>query len=1849
MPMATFQGRAETSAGANRKRRAIPPAYGAQAFHVPPTANESGATQGFVPPPRAATHTPPHATTNGDFATSSPVTAPPFAAPAPATFTVGASPHIAPVQSFSPVTSPLPGVAAPQTATLNDTPSPATSSSPPVGLPPPGAGRRDAATSASGRTRRLAAPTASYAAEKPLMGSGPQPPTAVFAAPQQPAFMPEPVLAQPVASLSPARIAPTTFAPQQSAKEAISTPSPALSPSMFSPVGKGVHLFDSKPEHSSHPATRAVPTLPTTTADFFALDENENDSSDLFGAPAAPNAINTTPQVLDNRLTQPQVVNRLFEATPSPSPPPNNFPPLAAQTPQLSNSAAGLFDDESDGTSSSELFGTPSITLKPATASFSPAEEKVTPHVAVTAPTPSKSTQQNTSNVFSSSPANSNTSDLFGEDDGDDFLSFEPAPSAHVTTSIHPVQEKVEHVSSMTSHQVPTLNASQDTQPAISFLRLAEDVAVSTPIAPAGSPAPFSDSETMSFQSEPAIMVTPMDTPKSRSISIDENGAPSLPSTTNPTLNNQNASFKPSIDINNSDDLFGDDDGEDLDFGSFAPTVASPAVPVQTPQITSSSPMVDTIPEVKGESIQKNADLSLPSSALAISPSTFIPPVTSQDPLFGDEDDEGDSFTSFVAPQKATTTTDQFSALPPAPSLAKISEPIEVGPPVASIAEKAPIPTLEEAPKKEEIEEEKFEESPVLMAPPPASSRASGRASGPKRPRHFQYTAGQAIPVPSQQELAKTGPPPKSSAATNQEVAAPPPKSTPFIPLSGTPLNNPIQVHQETGGDTFANGPIGRGTPEPQTSTNVTPNVATPAQFVPGANPPTFLAAPTPFMVAPSVLVNPVVAQDESQVNDFGHGDHSSSHEQSEGKKPSLFEPLGQLQSRGLNWFKSTIATVMSPNHESEQPKQERFDSPEPIPSYPTFQPLHRDEEGEKSNAADSRPPLPFAVPAVGSVPLPRVGGAAKKKGARPGPFKSAVASAPNALAPSLPPNGTSPAPITSQSTSVNTSSGISSDGVSHSSPDVQESLDAPPATQSHASHLPPTSSVSLPEDDHFQVASGLVSFDYDENSASKGSAIVAADPFGSDEHVSASDLFSKLRSSSQAQSAQIPPINTTSSDAKCEILASPATSQLIAKSQGISPSNTLNDSKEDLPNQQKSSQGLDHSDSSIASSASQNVDTPIKITLTASIDSKEHGISDSAALKEAQRSIESLTAQVSSLTSQLDSAHQNLRVAQENTASTRREAEQAQRDQNSSKSLVSELQASERDLKSQISALMQKLASNSESGAAQAISEQKLSDLSNENVRLASRASELESRLKQAELQLREIKSSKEVMASEYEAKISKLETSSSKETESRVLELQKSLEEVKRKLAEAEASAERGAAEAANYRLKLEGERSTWQSTQRELNNCIDTMKTEHETELNESARARQRREHELNLEIQELRRARAGTADVEKKYMEEYNRLLSEKEQYIEVMQRQAASQNSLIDRLILQNADLVKAVEFARRVLHESKNPDSLGAALSENDRLQEDLEENEKELATLRQRNKELEFKSAHFETECDELLRRLHSIDYRTLAASQTEMQQPENFNSGLASNLVDPSSTNISSESYASSSSAGERSTQSVGEESIEKSTPAKTLDAHEPQNAHQTSHIGQTVPSTPGGDWKPQSPAWSPHVSESPGKTPSRLAPSSSESKALQNMILPLPSSSSVEMTTEPKTILAVPSVEPLFDNRSVDTQTNTQPPAPFVVTAQVSQIDTTYDLGANPSVHLENPSLPGLHHASLSPTINLDDMEEVHGIDDPSPLARPDVGSAPGTPSRSRGPLLTPPKRTLMGRIWQAVTLQ
>jgi hypothetical protein len=536
----------------------------------------------------------------------------------------------------------------------------------------------------------------------------------------------------------------------------------------------------------------------------------------------------------------------------------------------------------------------------------------------------------------------------------------------------------------------------------------------------------------------------------------------------------------------------------------------------------------------------------------------------------------------------------------------------------------------------------------------------------------------------------------------------------------------------------------------------------------------------------------------------------------------------------------------------------------------------------------------------------------------------------------------------------------------------------------------------------------------------------------------------------------------------------------------------------------------------------------------------------------------------------------------------------------------LSTLQATERDLRGQLAQLSNtadsvSLGNNAALQAQQAETRELRSKFEEQISLLTARAAKAESRVSDLEahnkiLQANAGDSARKLVELEAEKlNASNLISSGQAELEARIQTLEKSLQDSRRSVSSIQALADSNESEAFSWKSKFEIEVAASRKASIDHDAVVSKMEEEHRAKIEELTRSLHHQQR-LVAEAQSFNSSKSISAEWEQKQAEEAARVQQENERYIAVMQQQAASQTSVIDRLIHQNADLVKAVEFARRVLQEAKNPESLSGALADNDRLREELESAEKELAILRRRNGELESKSTHFEKECDELVRRLNSIDYRLL------MQPASTASPAPAGASSAPLSSSSSSQSV---SSSLELTQQAPPKAEALVSSPASNMSVV-------PSPVGQSpvasgippssamVPSTPG-DWHPKSPLWSPTI-DSPVQSPSRLlsaaAPSASQS------------------TTSPA-ISASPK---------------------FVVTAPIE-------------THM--PSAPGIEHGHMSPHIDLDELDGTVSTDlgeiDHSTSSQPMVPASPsqsGTPGRA---LRAAPQRGLFGRIWQAVTLQ
>lgn len=1663
-------------------------------------------------------------------------------------------------------------------------------------LPPPGAGRRDNAPATSQRTRRLAAPSASYATEPIADPVTSQPFTPPFQVPHYSAApAPAPFSPQPVASSMTISSAPS-LAPVE-AEEPLFLPSPALSPSMFSPVGKGSDLFDTHPDKSSSGTIKATPTLPASTDDFLDFGDPKDGELSHFGI--TPRSSSSAS--LDTRITQAERVNKLFETTPSPSPPPISTPSGPPQRPEISKSAASLFADDDFEQDEPLAFGsapTPITSASPA-----PFVTSVpTSYTPTLKPAP-------VLDVFAKSLSNSMTSnsDLFADDDNEDFLpaTLVAAPVvASPSAAFKAPNLDIKHTQkeeSVAFTSAPTLSLAETTN-SVEFLTLKDE-----PTTPIKEPeiAPLATSPTVIADTK---FSTPLTSSGPHATAMTQLSSPSP----NALL------LAPAA----TDSLFGDEDDSDLDFGTFSappqvPQVQKPATPVSIAQVLP-TPTIPISPAVSLSFDSEASDEPLfgESSPVKVleapvatftAPTTFIPSAPNLAPTVPAIEDISppetiSHFESPIVQPEAVTPVEpssepnfesnQFVAFQPPTAVPQPEEELFSAAPVAAVSV-AVAPTAAPPVFSDPSQPPVFQptaagsEENAFVPPPSASSRAPARSSGPKRPRHFQYTAGQSIPVPGadMNAVVSAGPPPKTGAhpplptapqATNGTIAPPWASVAPTAPFVSSPVASPVAHPFDA------------------------PQVLPPA-------------APT-FQPLPSAPVPPFVAQ--SYDNGFSNPHHHEHNNGNDGdKKGSLFEPLGQLQSRGLNWFKSTLATVMAPA--ADTPKEDEIEtrgsdglySPsetssfvEP-PAFLTTQPAHfmMAPAVQHEAPADAPPatlsPLAFPLPTAtsGAVPLPRVGGAAKKKAARPGPFKSAVAppvvsenqTSPAAFTPSVPfpfpPTAHAPAPSA-----------------------APVALHAVATSEEPPKRVEPVN-VSAPvvppfyEDSPFHVSSGLVSFDY---TAPNGSGL-HEDPFGSDENVSATDLFSKLRGVKPSLNGSV------------EILASPSTSQHLAK---------LNAS------------ASQPSEVEPAAPAAPKQETTAPVAQPPAIATAPIPVVASRELEESQ-------AQVSSLKNQLSSA--NGEVTQLKEA-----LRQVESQNGASSQLVSSLQATERDLRAQLSQMIHTHESVSESQhesmkaeleAANSRTQAVTSKLTAQNAELSTRTADLSQgtavlleRISHTEGLLSELEKAKKALEAENEKLLART-SSSNADLEARISQLEQSLAESQRSNSTYKDQIAAKDADIASWRSKLESERASSRDLQTELDDRIASLRSNYESKSADEARAWQQKERALNIEIQQMKLSMSGSSNSEKRLTDEMARISQDNERYVALMQQQAASQTSVIDRLILQNAELVKAVEFARRVLQESKNPDSLGGIMSDNERLQEDLEAAETELASLRSRNKELDYKASHFEGESVELLRRLNSIDYRLL--HQQETQEPLNGSPSAPEVTQDTHTISVADIApFAAAISGTPINTASSSSSSLSTSieTPVvATVTSSDAQKLSAPEPTSSPVPTSPG-DWQPKSPTWlAPTYTDSPGKTPSRLPPANQPQATTSIVtIAPLPSAATVEPVIPQTSQKPAPSGIPS--------------PSPFVVTAPASQMPSAsvlFDGRVNAS-----PAPPGIHHIPLSPHINLDDMEEVSVTGDARTLPTDTPLSPQGTPSRQpRGDLKTAPQRGLMGRIWQAVTLQ
>ena len=1841
VPASPLHGRPEGQGVAGRKKRAVPPAYGAHAFHATPPTVDSNNQQGALsfPPPSRSAGTPPFA---NSVTSTSPVTSLPSAPQvpvmtAPPPFSPSATRHITPsTDAFAQSASSEPISTFPPVSSQPPPPTAGQSS-----MPPPGTGRRDTSQSSAHRTRRLAAPSASFATEMTSTTVTSQPPSSHFQPAQfTPASAPISQSPHPVFSTMTISSAPSLAPVEQTSSPTV--PSPVLSPSMFSPVGKGANLFDSHPEPSSETGSKVLPTIPTSTADFFDFGNEQTDEFGRFGLSARSSS--SASMDLPHR-TQAQVVNKLFERTPSPSPPPSVSSNATPHRPEISKSAASLFDSDQDFDEPLAFGSSPT----PVTAS-SPA-----PFVtSATSPaTPSASRGQTPtpigSDLFSQRTiATSMKSDLF-DDHGDDFLDISNFAPATQSSPIVAASSTQNDTLELKKEEIAPVNASISTpivaaSPQVDFLTLDDDS--STPLELDPAPAHNAPTTPVQVEAEPKSS-----TPQ-----------PIVPQISNSAVTSSPAPSTLQIAPNTADSLFGDDNGEDLDFGTFGsvpPTTHHDSTPIIAAPVE--NPLPSTSQDLFSDSMSTP---SIPASTSLEKPQEPV----SDHPVVQPS-------TAPIALQSSNSAPIQIQAIPTLPNTELPTE--ETAPSTSNIVENeqssslAPVAMFQ--PSNSEI-----------VAPPTSSSRSTApRASGPKRPRHFQYTAGQALPAPStdMNVVAVGAPPPKAGAhpplsigATTTTLPAPAPTFAPVAPVGPalTPAS-PSSVMAATHTANTANGAhiANASRSEPPAPTFIPPSqpssIAAPPTF-PTAQPPIF--APTPLSSSGHFDAHQSESHDDSHIKEDN------------GKKGSLFEPLGQLQSRGLSWFKSTLAGVMSPSSDSQNQfnssgEHQQDNGYDQQPSHSTVPPF-LNQDSQSSSA------LPFPLPSVSTasgaagpvVPLPRVNTGAKKKAApRPGPFKSAVApptgdSSSNPLAPSFVP--TAPAILTQIPESE-----VSEPAIVHGIPVPDEPASTlseetiasvppgsaliitNPATTTTVTQISSNSSSSSGQtqymDDQFQVSSGLVSIDYSAPSAAgSGLSLADSDPFGSDENVSATDLFTKLRG------VKSQPLNGS-----VEILASPATSQHLSR----------------LSNPPMSSSSETERPSSVLVSST----------------TSTSNAADMRELEESKAQIASLKSNLTAITSEVGQLKESLRRAE------------TQRD--SSSDLVSTLQATERDLRSQISQMLQSHETMSESqrtamknelDAAHHQTQSKIAELSSQTSELTSRSThlaaqneELADRLAKAEKVISDLEQSKKDLIAEHQRQLSQQSSATNSELQSRINQLEKSLSESQQSLSQLQAQLSSKDAEVSSWRSKLENERSSSRHIQDELEERLSTLQASYESRLSDEAKKWQQKERALNIELQQLRLETTGNTNSEKRHAEEIARITQENERYVNLMQQQAASQTSVIDRLILQNAELVKAVEFARRVLHESKNPDSLGAALSDNERLQDDLDSAEAELATLRQRNAELEFKASHFESEAKELLRRLNSLDYRvihqqpqstavlangslstsSLPSGVPESQQSETSSTSTQNSSSLSSSTNQIAASAttpvaASSASISASSAAAATAGTIRSASPTTSSSQEQgqiqqislggamsptsgtPSALTAASTVGSSVPTSPG-DWQPKSPSWLPnnYNDSSPGKTPSRLPPAASAVGANAPLVAP--------------TLGPVPAVEPLLSAPSVATPPpntnsttsapnatangpvgNAPAPSPFVVTAPVSQLPAASLFGHPGSVSAVN-TLPGIHHVPLSPHINLDDTEEIPvSGEQPRTLPSSALPSPMSTPSSA---LKEPPKRGLVGRIWQAVTLQ
>lgn len=1581
---------------------------------------------------------------------------------------------------------------------------------------------------------------------------------------------------------------------------------------MFSPVGKGASLFDTHPEQPASTPSKVVPNLPATSADIFDLD-NDNDFSHFGITPRSSSSAS-----LDTRRTQAERVNKLFEKTPSPSPPPVATPSGPPQRPEISKSAASLFAEDSD----EEPLAFDTATTPAAVSSPAPFVVASSPSITPLSYSATNiKPQRASSGLFALTNGASTESDLFGDSTSSDELfssstpaSFSPAPIFAKPSSTTEVKAVETPVASAPSLDTVTTDAPID------FMSLPDEPVFAKVASPAASP---------SVDRAPISTFSPSHAEPKAVTSIASSPIP--------------ASLQ--LTPNSVDSLFGDDDDDDVDFGfGSAPQAVTPQAPVATP-IQTFAP--------SAQPIMISAPISLPSATIV--------PAAPQDDLFGTPREDDDLFKPSQQNElfSSASSSDLFAKPPTEPIAAAkpkdiiltpmhpsddLYEPTpqdelqtslfanslpqepQSTPPFAAPAFTTPIttvpivevpsvpspvketpsmfiptPAVETVPEPSPVkmtsieppamfggatqpnsltQHENHDEEPSFSAPPTASSRPGARASGPKRPRHFQYSAGQSIPVPAATEVSSALPP---------KAGAHPPLPTP-------------------------------------SATSAPATIAAAPSFLPIQPAPTAFVAPTAFAAphADHFGVNGVSAAPSSfgQFNDsppvYSPEPSMDERQEGESKKGSLFdrlEPLGQLQSRGISWFKNTLATVIAPA--ADTPKDDDFETqstpstvqPPAFLQQPPFMQQSTQQETTPVGFPPAAPaPFPIATTGAASVPLPRVAGPAKKKAARPGPFKSAVAppSAPSAsFAPSVDAN-ISPLPTSVFVTPPPTASSM----VPLPSPaKVQVAIDETSKVEPHV--LPPTTTVitaAAPpflEDSPFNVTSGLVSFDYSAQCASDGLGPSHSDPFGSDENVSATDLFSKLR-------AVKPSLNGS-----VEILASPSTSQHLARFAALAHSQETSNGAPSAP----------LSSSTSATESTQSVPPSSKDVPVAAAKEETQSVSlpvvDTRELEEAKALIAALKSELSKATAE--------------TTHFKETAQRAESQRDSSSQLVERLTRTESDLRTQISQMLQSHEFMSESQrasmkneleAANRNTQQTISQLTSQTSDLTTRNTDLSSRLSKAEHVISELERSKSLIQAEHQKEMARISSSTNSDVEGRVAQLEKSLAEAQRTKSDLEFQLSTKDSEIASWRSKLEAERSSSRQVQEELEDRLSSLQSTYESKMSDEARSWQQKERALNIELQQLRLSVSGTTNSDKRHADELARITQDNERYVTLMQQQAASQTSVIDRLILQNAELVKAVEFARRVLQESKNPDSLGAALSENERLTEDLDAAESELATLRARNKELEYKASHFEAESVELVRRLNSIDYRLLHQSQAETPVSDaqsNGSSVHSSGLVSPAPTPASQPEPSA--------TPILSASVVEEPAPVPLASSRgapaSPIVVKADAPVALSpVPNTPG-DWQPKSPAFTPSFNDSPGKTPSRLPPAST--------------SPSLPPTA------TLPAIEPLISAPSLAAPSNAPQangsgrPAPFVVTAPVSQLPASTLFGGHVNAV---PALPGVHHVPLSPHINLDDMEEVPVSSDPNiKTLSHDAPSPLSTPSK----LKLPPQRGLMGRIWQAVTLQ